>query len=128
MLDSKVIELAQGKNFAAFTTIFPSGYPQTSIMWIDADEEYILINTEVHRAKYKNVTSNPKVTVVIWEADNPYGYHEVRGDVVEVITGPTARAHIDRLARKYTGEDYTSTIESERVLLKIRPNRVRFHG
>jgi hypothetical protein len=45
MLDDTAKALAQGKNFAAFTTLLPGGQPQTQMMWVDADDEHVLINT-----------------------------------------------------------------------------------
>lgn len=121
-LDPETLALAQGKNFATLTTMLPSGYPMTHVMWVDADEEHVLINTEIHRAKYKNIKRDPRVSVTIIDAGNPYKYAEVRGDVVEEIRGQEARDDIDRLSRKYNGTDYDpSAITSERVILKIRP-------
>ena len=121
-LDPDTLALAQGKNFATLTTMLPSGYPMTHVMWVDADDEHVLINTEIHRAKYKNVQRDPKVSVTIIDAANPYKYAEVRGKVVEEIRGPAARDDIDRLSQKYNGTDYDpSAIQSERVILKIKP-------
>ena len=121
-LDPDTLALARGKNFATLTTMLPSGYPMTHVMWVDADEEHILINTEVHRAKYKNVQRDPRVSVTIIDANDPYRYAEVRGDVVEEICGQEARDDIDRLSQKYKGTDYDpSAITSERVILKIKP-------
>ena len=54
-LHPKVIELARGDNFGALTTLLPDGHPQTQVMWVDADDEHLLINTEVHRQKFTNV-------------------------------------------------------------------------
>ena len=121
-LDPDTLALARGKNFATLTTMLPSGYPMTHVMWVDADEEHVLINTEVHRAKYKNIQRDPRVSVTIIDAANPYRYAEVRGDVVEEIRGQEARDDIDRLSHKYNGTDYdASAISSERVILKIKP-------
>ena len=114
--------MAQGKNFATLTTMLPSGYPMTHVMWVDADDEHILINTEVHRAKYKNAQRDKRVTVCIIDRENPYKYAEVRGDVVDEVHGQEARDDIDRLSQKYNGTDYDpSAIQSERVILKIKP-------
>jgi PPOX class probable F420-dependent enzyme len=124
MLDETIRRLAtEGTNIAAVTTLMPDGTPQTTPVWIDADGDHILVNTEVHRQKYKNVTRDPRVTVTIWEASNPWIYGEVRGTVVETVAGPEARAHIDALSRKYTGHDYANPIQSERVILKVAPVR-----
>lgn len=125
MIDSQTKELARAKNFAALTTLFKDGHPQTNVMWIDADDEHLLINTEVHRQKYKNVQRDPRVAVVVFEADNPYHYAEIRGRVVEEVRGEAARAHIDQLSEKYTGGPYATPIQSERVILKIAPDRER---
>lgn len=125
MIDKAVKELANGKNFAALTTLFADGQPQTQLMWVDADDEHILINTELHRQKVANVQHDPRVAVAIFDAASPYHYAEVRGRVVDVVRGPQARAHVDDLSRKYTGAAYANEIESERVILKIAPDRQR---
>jgi len=41
-LDSKTISLAKGPNYAAFTTLFSDGIPQTHVMWVDTDGENLL--------------------------------------------------------------------------------------
>lgn len=123
MLDDGVRELAGGKNFAAFTTLMPGGQPQTHVMWVDCDDDHLLINTEIHRRKFKNVVADPRVTVAIWDAENPYSFAEVRGRVVETITGDAALASINAMAQKYTGADYRPEIQSERVILRIAPDR-----
>jgi PPOX class probable F420-dependent enzyme len=127
MLDATAKALAKGRNFAALTTMLPSGRPMTQVMWVDADDDHVLINTEVHRTKYKNVALNPVATVTVMDASDPYHYVEVRGRVVERVLGPVARAHIDLLAEKYTGKPYANEIESERVILKIAPERQVVH-
>jgi PPOX class probable F420-dependent enzyme len=101
----------------------PDGHPQTQVMWIDADGNHLLINTEVHRQKFKNVQRDPRVTITIWDKEDPYSFVEVRGEVVEQAKGPEARGHIDELSRKYHGRPYTTPIRSERVVLRIAPLR-----
>ncbi len=124
MLDPKAVSLAQGKNLAIVTTIMPNGAPQSLPVWVDADEEHILINTEVHRQRYKNVQANPLVTVTIVEEGNWYSFAEVRGHLDGEVRGPEARDHIDKLAKKYMDvEGYPNPIESERVILKIAPDK-----
>lgn len=123
MLHDQVRALAEGPNFAALTTLMPDGQPQTHVMWVGCDDEHLLINTEVHRRKFKNVEADPRVTVAIWDADNPYSFVEVRGRVVETITGDAALASINALSEKYTGGEYKPEIQSERVILRIAADR-----
>jgi PPOX class probable F420-dependent enzyme len=122
-LHPSVLELARGRNFAALTTLLPSGHPQTQVMWVDANEQHLLINTEVHRQKFRNVERDPRVTIMIWDKEDPYRFVEVRGEVVEKVKGPEAREHIDELSQKYRGRGYQTRIRSERVMLRIAPLR-----
>ena len=124
MLDDTIKRLAtEGRNIAAVTTLMPDGTPQTTPVWIDADDDHIVFNTEVERQKFKNVSRDPRVTVTIWDAAQPFVYGELRGQVVETVTGPEARAHIDRLSQKYVGHDYANPIGSERVMVRVAPTR-----
>lgn len=119
-LDPDLHRLATSKSFAAFSTLAPDGHPRTHVMWVDADDEHLLINTEVHRAKFKDVQRDPRVTVTVMDEANPYQFVEARGRVVETVTGPEARDHIDACARRYMGTDgYQNQIQSERVILRI---------
>jgi PPOX class probable F420-dependent enzyme len=124
-LDPAVKELAQGKNFAAITTHLRNGQTATHIMWIDADDDHLIFNTEVERAKFKAVQADPRVTIAVWDATNPYHYAEVRGTVVETDDSDAARAHADALSQKYHGTDYQSPIGSRRVIVKVAPERQR---
>lgn len=127
-LEPLVRELAEGRNFAAFTVHLPSGAAMTHVMWVDATDDEVLINTEVHRDKFRAVERDPRVTVTVWDAADPYHYAEVRGLVVATVRGPEARAHIDKLSRKYRGKDYDpSIIKSERVILRIAPKSQKVH-
>jgi PPOX class probable F420-dependent enzyme len=118
-----VLELARGQNFAALTTLLPGGHPQTQVMWVDANDQHLLINTEVHRQKFRNVERDPRVTVTIWDMEDPYRFVEVRGEVVEKVMGQEAREHIDELSLKYRGKPYQTQVQSERVVLRIAPSR-----
>ena len=117
-------ELAQGANFGVITTTLPSGKLQNHYIWVGTDGERLVVNTEVHRQKFKNVERDPNVTLTIRNEQDPYRYAEARGEVVEVVRGQEARDHIDELSHKYNGEPYPpDNIKSERVMLWIVPSR-----
>jgi PPOX class probable F420-dependent enzyme len=128
MLDPKIRDFAQAKNFATLSFHLADGSIATHVMWVDADDDHILINTEVHRLKYQAISANPKVNVVVMDAANPYAYAEVRGTVTGEIRGPEALASINALSHKYSGTDYPAEIQSERVVLQITPDRQRSQG
>ena len=128
MIEPAVRRLATGKNFGTLSVHLPNGQIATNVMWVDATDDYMLINTEIHRPKYAAIKANPDVTVTIWDAKSAYRYVEVRGSVVDEIGGQEARDHIDALSQRYVGTPYKGKIESERVILRIEPNRQRTWG
>ena len=127
-LDPDLKDLAQARNFAALTTLMPDGHPQTQIMWVSADDEHVIINTQLDRQKYRNVLADPRVTVTVFDADNPYRYVEARGRVARTQDGAAAAASIDELSRKYTGGDYGMGPTDRRVILFIDVERLHKNG
>ena len=124
-LDEDVVRLAKGKNLATVVTLMPDGQPQAQLTWIDTDGEHLLINTEPQRQRARNVRRDARITVLIHAADDPWTWAEVRGRVVEQITGPEARRHIDALARRYVGSAYTNPIGPQgRVILRVAADKV----
>jgi hypothetical protein len=70
-LDASIHELATGRNFAVLATLMSDGSPQSGLVWVDSDGEHLLVNTEVHRQKFQNTAGDGRVSVVIWDHENP---------------------------------------------------------
>ena len=104
------------------------GSPQVTPMWVDIENDYILVNTAIGRLKQKNISRDPRVALAIAEQNNPYDMVTIRGEVIEQITGVSAEEHIDKLAKKYIGRDKfpNRSPGEERIILKIKPERI-FH-
>jgi PPOX class probable F420-dependent enzyme len=117
------------KALASVGTVMPDGSPQVTPMWFDYDGKLILVNSAKGRVKDRNMRRNPAVAVSIVDPANPYRYVAVLGRVVE-MTEEGADAHIDRLAKKYLGQDrYPYRRAGEvRVTYKIAPRRVSGMG
>jgi PPOX class probable F420-dependent enzyme len=123
-LHPTTLELAKGANFAAISSLLPSGQIQTQIIWVGTDGQRLVVNTETHRAKFKNIERDSRVTLCIRDESNPYRYAEVRGRVVETVDGDDARAQIDELSQKYSGKPYPpENIKSHRVMVWIEAER-----
>jgi len=119
-------DLFEKPTIAHLTTLNPDGTPQATPVWVgyDADDDRLLVNTERGRRKESNVARNPSVAASMTDPENPYRYLSVTGEVSETTT-EGAREHIDALARRYTDADeYQNPIETERVILRIRPEKV----
>jgi PPOX class probable F420-dependent enzyme len=113
------------KALAHLGTVMPNGAPQVTPVWFDYDGTFIRVNSARGRLKDRNMRRNPAVALSIVDPANPYRYVGMLGRVVE-ITEEGGDAHIDRLAKKYLGEDrYPHRRPGEvRVIYKIAPQRV----
>ena len=86
---------------------------------------YVVVDTAVGRLKERNTRRDPRVALAVLDWEDPYTYVEIRGRVVERITGPEAEEHIDKLAVKYTGEKFKwRQPGSRRIILKIKPEKI----
>lgn len=118
-------DLFEKRTFAHFGTVLPNGAPHITPVWIDYDgeDDRLLVNTERGRQKDRNVRRNPDVGLSLLDPDDPYRYLAVVGTVEETTTDG-ARDHIDALSQRYVGTDYQNQIQTERVILRIRPDRI----
>lgn len=118
--------LTEKQTYATLATLWPNGTPHLSSVWVDYDpeEDRVLVNTERERQKEVNVQRDARVGLIAVDPDDPYNWVSVSGEVDE-LTEEGAREHIDELARRYTDSDeYQNPIQTARVLMKIRPDRV----
>jgi len=122
-------DLFEKKAFANLATVNADGTPQVTPVWIDYDGDYVLVNSARGRRKDKNMERNRAVALSIQDPDNPYRYLEVRGSVAE-ITEQNADKHIDKMAKKYIGQDKYpwSKPDEVRVIYKIKPERTSHMG
>jgi PPOX class probable F420-dependent enzyme len=124
-LPDAVKELIEAKSYANVATLMPDGSPHVVQTWVDHDGDLILINTNEGSQKHRNAMRNPKIALDVCDPTNPFVMAAIRGRVKEV-TFEGADGHVDKLAKKYLGQDrYQGRIPGKRrVLIKIEPTRV----
>jgi PPOX class probable F420-dependent enzyme len=113
------------------TTLLPDGQPQSSIVWVDYDGCYILINTILERQKGRNMCADPKVSLLVIDPANGSRWIEIRGHVVS-LTPDGAEAHADKLTARYTGKrrfygdiyPVEQKYRETRVIARIAPLKV----
>jgi len=117
-------KLLEKPNYGVLAAVRPDGTPQLTTVWIDAEDGYVLVNTAKGRFKERYIKRDPRVSLYVRDEDDPYKWLAVTGHA-ELVEGG-ADAHIDRLAKKYTGRDsYPWRKEGERrVIIRISPERV----
>jgi PPOX class probable F420-dependent enzyme len=128
-IPEKYHDLFQKKTFASLGTLMPDGQPQVTPVWVDFDGKHVVVNSAKGRVKDRNMRRDPRVSMALIDPDNPYRHLQVQGRVVE-ITEDGADQHIDKMAKKYLGQDkYPFRQPGEvRVLYKIRPDRTAAMG
>ena len=128
-LTPQQMALIEGVNFAHLATVNKDGSPQVSPVWIEHDGTHIVVNSEEKRLKVRNMKRDPRVSIAIQDAANPYHYLQIKGRVVE-ITREGGFEGIDRLSKKYTGQEkYPGNQPGDiRVQIKIEPLKAYVMG
>ncbi|MBV9144121.1 MAG: TIGR03618 family F420-dependent PPOX class oxidoreductase [Pseudonocardiales bacterium] len=123
--DPAVTALLDAPNYAVLSTFNPDGSIHSTVVWQEIVEGALSVNSAVGRRWPSNLDADPRVTVVVFARDNPYDYVEVRGTATRTTDG--ADEQIDRLAKKYLGQDrYPFRSEGEqRVRYVVTVDRVR---
>ncbi len=115
--------------FGFLTTLMPDGSPQTQPVWVDYENGKVVVNSALGRQKDKNMRRDPRVAITLMDPENPYRYLEIRGKVTD-ITQDGAASHIDKMAKKYLGQDKYPFAQpgEQRVLYKIEPVKIHTMG
>ena len=116
--------LLAGKNFATVATVEPDGQPQLSPVWITHDGDDVLFSTTVGRRKHVNISRNNRVTVCVFDQEDPYSYAEIRGTAT--MTEEGGRELIDAFAKKYRDLDVYpwDGPDAVRVVVRVTPTKV----
>ena len=124
-----ILDLLRAPSLCFVTTLMKDGSPQTTETWVDTDGEHVVINTVDGFQKVRNVSRDPRVTVVVCDPKRPTRYAEIRGDVIRMTTEGGAD-HIDQLSHKYTGRTYQPYGDrpQTRVILTISAEKTRLMG
>ena len=110
-------------NFAVVATVRPDGAPQSTVTWIDWDGERVVFNTTTVRAKGAHLERDRRVSVSVWDRNDPYRSLEVQGEAELDFEG--ADEHIASLGRKYGRDTYA---RGNRVIVRVRPRRIHTYG
>jgi PPOX class probable F420-dependent enzyme len=125
-LTERARAMLTGRNFGHLATVMEDGSPHVSPVWIDCEDDHIVINTAVGRRKERNMRRDPRVVLSVVDHSDPYKELHVRGRVVEMVEGDEAWLHVDVLNRRYhqTERAYPRRPRMERVLVRIEPTVV----
>jgi PPOX class probable F420-dependent enzyme len=122
-LPDAVRALVDGKNFATVATIDPDGGPQTSVIWIGLDDGDLVFSATEDRRKVRNLRRDPRVSVSITDAENPYRHTQLRGTVT--LTPDLGKTLPKTLSHKYLAEDPPAEGAGvERVIVRLQVEKI----
>ena len=120
-------ELLERPLFGALGTIRPDATVQVNPMWFEYDGEHVRFTHTNKRGKFRNLQSNPSMSLMLVDPDDPQRYVEVRGRLVEAIPDPEGDFFV-RLSRRYGNEDPTAPPDkADRVVLVMSVEKTNGH-
>lgn len=116
-------DMLDAKAFAILSTVNPDGAPQSSVIWATHEGDQVVFSTILGRRKTRNMSGDPRVSLLVYDPAHPYRYVEVRGTVS--MTEEGGPELIQRLSLAYDGEAFTeSSPRNVRVVCRLTPTKV----
>ena len=112
---------------AVLATINADGSPQSSVVWVGRDGDDLVISSAQGRRKDRNIRRDPRVSLSVYDPQDPELYAEIRGRAT--VTEDAGRALAVRLAEEYEGPGAGETFlalppEIVRIVIRIVPEHV----
>jgi PPOX class probable F420-dependent enzyme len=121
------LDLFKDANYCVVTTLRPDGSPQSTVVWVDLDDDGVpTFNTARGRAKPANLENDARVSMLVVKGDDFYTWVSIDGRAE--LTTEGAHEQIDALSRKYDGEPWKYRDGEERIKVRVLPERVASYG
>jgi PPOX class probable F420-dependent enzyme len=126
-IPADLVDLLERPLYASLGTVRPDNTVQVNPMWFEWDGSHIRFTHTSKRAKYRNLQSNPSMTLLVIDPDIPQRYLEVRGELAEIVPDPEA-AFFVRLGHRYGDPDTEPPADkADRVILVMSVQRATRH-
>jgi PPOX class probable F420-dependent enzyme len=123
VFDETTRRLLDGKNFATVATLNADGGPQTSVVWVKREGDTLLFTTTRQRQKGRNLARDPRISVSIYDHDDPYTTVEIRGSAQLIEDEHNTLG--TELSQRYLGEDPPADpAGTDRVIVRVVPEKV----
>jgi PPOX class probable F420-dependent enzyme len=117
------LRLLREPSFAVVATLRPDGSVHQTVMWVDADDETLLLNT-ASPVKQAHLAADPRIAVLVLSTSDPYSYIAVNG--LASLRESGAIEHANALARKYgRAGTFAPDDTRRRVVIAVRPQAAR---
>ena len=120
--------LAENPFVGVVTDLRKDGSPHSTVVWVDVEDGKVAFNTARGRTKPLNLERDPRASLLVVDPNDPYRWVAVSGTTE--LTEEGADAQIDKLAKKYIGQDEYPWRQPDetRVKVLIEPEKVDASG
>src|SRR5215217_1105866 len=99
------------------TDLRTDGSPHSTVVWVDVEDGKVSFNTARGRAKPRHLEKDPRVALIVTDPHDPYKWVSITGRAE--LTEQGADQQIDKLAKKYLGQDEYPWRKPEETRLKV---------
>jgi PPOX class probable F420-dependent enzyme len=117
LTDEQLRFLADNPFVGVLTTLRRDGSPHSTVVWVDVEDGRVSFNTEEGRAKVRHLDDDARVALIVVDPSDPYKWVSISGTTD--VTTEGARDQIDKLAKKYLGEDEYPWANPDKRRLKV---------
>lgn len=121
------IDLLARPLFGHLGTTRPDGAPQVNVMWFVWDGELLRFTHIRQRQKYRNLMSNPNISLSVVDPDDGYRCLEVRGQLERIEDDPGGRFYMALSERYGHPMSHPPNDADDRIILVVRPTTVVVH-
>jgi len=98
------------------------GEHPASVVWVTREGDTVLFSTASHRQKARNLARDPRISVSVFDIENPYESVEIRGTAELVEDEGRTLPRV--LSHKYLGEDPPAEPDVIRLIVRVSPDKV----
>jgi len=122
--DADIGLLKGSDSYATLVTLDPDGSPHATMVWIDTADGLVLVNTAEGRRKARNLHRDGRAAVLVTRGGDAYDWLSITGIVEDTVGEPEALEHIGVLSERYDGKPWDRVEGQQRVIFRLRPDRI----
>jgi PPOX class probable F420-dependent enzyme len=118
ILNDSARDVIDGPHVAVLATSNGDGRPQSSVIFIKRDGDTVLFSTIKGRLKTRNMTRDPRVSLVVVDKNNAGRYVEIRG-TVDITDDPDKTLMYEMYDRYMGGATPPPEPDAHRLIVRI---------
>jgi PPOX class probable F420-dependent enzyme len=122
-LNDSARDVIDGPHVAVLATSNRDGRPQSSVIFIKRDGDTVLFSTIKDRLKTRNMTRDPRVSVVVVDKNNAGRYVEIRG-TVDITDDPEKTLLYEMYDRYMGGATPPPEPDAHRLIVRVIPEKL----